>query len=163
MNLNAEQRLQLLEDRNAIQELEYRYAIAIDRDQLDMLNEVFDSNAHFIYQGFGDFSGLEKLKGLIQQNATFLDATQHMVMSTSITVRDDTAECYCYVQAQHIRRSLAPEFMLLMGGNYHDKLQRKDGRWLITERNMTTLWGMGNPAVLNMPDDSDFIHGLSAG
>jgi hypothetical protein len=162
MSNTAEQRLQLLEDRNAIQELEIRYAMAIDQHNFELLDSVFAANADFIYQGFGEFTGVEKFKALVQKNDAFLDATHHMVMSQSITVTGDVATCYCYVQAQHIRQSLAPDIMLLMGGNYADKLERIDGHWLIVERNMSTLWGMGNPAVLDMPADTAFIQSVSA-
>ena len=162
MTTNDKQRLQLLEDQFAIQQLEYRYARAIDQCDHDLLNKVFTQDAVFIYDAIGESTGLDAFKAAIESNWPILDATHHMIFSPTIIVEGNTAHCSCYAQAQHIRTDFAPDFMLLMGGNYEDDLQRIDGEWLITKRIMKTVWGIGNPAILGMDEKTAFVLNVRA-
>jgi hypothetical protein len=79
-----------------------------------------------------------------------LDATHHMVTNTSVNVDGDRATSRAYFQAQHVKLSLAPDSQLLMAGWVDDELERRAGRWCITDRRWHSSWSSGNRGVLGL-------------
>jgi len=139
-----------------IQQVVYKYAIAIDTREIDLLDECFAKDGKFHMADAGVFS-CEEYKALCRKVLPALDATQHVVGPPMIEIEGDTAVSRSYFIAQHARNSLAPNPLLLIGGWYDDEFTRIDGQWRITKRIGTPAWYDGNPAVLG---DSNTPGGL---
>ena len=139
-----------LRDVHEIAQILYRYAVAVDTQQLELFDDCFTATARIELQTVGVFDR-EGYRGLCRENLPNLDATQHTIGNPSIQVRGDAAVSRCYFIAQHVRNALAPHPCLVIGGWYDDEFSRINGKWLITSRRGTAAWADGNPAVLGLP------------
>jgi 3-phenylpropionate/cinnamic acid dioxygenase small subunit len=131
----------------AIQQVLYHYAYALDARDYDALDEVFSADAKLHTSG-GTLMSPGQYKSMCASELPKLDATQHMVTNTSVTVDGDRANSRAYFQAQHVKESLAPDSQLLMAGWVDDEFERRAEGWRIVERRWHSAWTSGNPAVL---------------
>jgi 3-phenylpropionate/cinnamic acid dioxygenase small subunit len=138
-----------LRDVHEIAQILYRYAVAVDTQQLELFDDCFTAQARIELQTVGVFDR-EGYRRLCRENLPNLDATQHTIGNPSITVDGDAAVSRCYFVAQHVRNALAPHPCLVIGGWYDDEFSKIDGKWRITSRLGTAAWADGNPAVLGL-------------
>ena len=131
----------------AIQQVLYHYAYALDARDYDALDDVFSEDASLHMSGGTSMSSAQ-YKSMCATELVKLDATHHMVTNTSVTVDGDRATSRAYFQAQHVKRSLAPDSQFLMAGWVDDELERRAEGWRIVERRWHSAWSSGNPAVL---------------
>jgi hypothetical protein len=131
--MNIEERLELLETRNALLDLISGYAQGFDNHDTDLLRNVFHENAVLDLDVFGTFEGID---GIVGAANMFWDAAPHMhhwMANPLIEIDLDAGkasastslDCLCtYVESgtSHI------------GGRYRDNFTRIDGRWWIAER-----------------------------
>lgn len=136
-----------LDSIHEIQQVLYRYAVAIDTQQLDLFDACFVADARIELHNVGIFDR-ETYKRLCREALPDFDATHHVISNPLIKVDGNTARSRCYFTAQHARNNLAPMAFLIIGGWYDDEFSRVNGRWLITNRVGTAAWYDGNPAVL---------------
>jgi hypothetical protein len=86
----------------------------------------------------GEF-GTGQLDGsaaIIEMIRGFLDncgVTQHLLGNVLVDVDGDHATSRAYVQDLHLSRS-DPELTFHTLGDYHDRWERRDGRWWLVER-----------------------------
>lgn len=137
-----ESQLQSLLDKQAITELLYRYARALDRCDLELLKACFHPDSthdHGPFEGTSaDFCtwAIELLHGLT--------ATQHHLGNILIELQGDTARSETYWVAYHripaaaggagIVAGRGTETDLFIGGRYIDRLERRKGEWKIARR-----------------------------
>jgi len=138
-----------LADVHAIEQVLYRYAIAIDTGDLGGLDEVFTPDARLDMSVAGTLTPAE-YRARCERVLTGLDATHHLVASPVVTVDGDTATAHTYYQAQHARNGCPGGPLLLIGGWIDDELVRTAGGWRITRRRGRAVWFDGNPAVLEL-------------
>ena len=131
----------------AIQQVLYHYAYALDARDYDALDDVFSADASLHTSG-GTLMSSAQYKSMCATELVKLDATHHMVTNTSVTVDGDHASSRAYFQAQHVKRSLAPDSQFLMAGWVDDELERRAEGWRIVDRTWHSAWSSGNPAVL---------------
>ena len=139
-----------MSDRQAIQLILSRYAIALDSRALDALDDCFAVGAVIELIGLGVFT-LQDYKGLCEIMVTSLDATQHLVATVVIQIEGSRAHSRCYSTAHHLRNSLSPGHLLTVGGQYDDEWEFTALGWRISRRTATIVWIDGNPAVLGLP------------
>jgi 3-phenylpropionate/cinnamic acid dioxygenase small subunit len=131
----------------AIQQVLYHYAYALDARDYDALDDVFSPDAKLHTSG-GTLMSPAQYKAMCATELVKLDATHHMITNTGVTVDGDRASSRAYFQAQHVKRSLAPDSQLLMAGWVDDELERRAVGWRIVDRRWHSSWSSGNPAVL---------------
>jgi ketosteroid isomerase-like protein len=140
-----------LDDVHAIEQLLYRYAVAIDTRDVDALDDVFTPDARLDMSVAGTMTPAE-YQAKARRVLAELDATHHLIASPIVEVGadGDTATAHCYYQAQHVRNDCADGPLLLIGGWIDDELVRTAEGWRIARRRGRAVWFDGNPAVLGL-------------
>lgn len=139
-----------LQDAYEIEQVIYRYAIAIDTRDWDLLDGCFTPDAVIQMSVAGRYPSPADYREKAKATLATLDATHHVFSSVTVTVEGDHASAHSYYQAQHARNDLAPHSLLMIGGWVRDEFTRVGGRWLITSRKGTAVWFDGNPSVLSL-------------
>jgi hypothetical protein len=138
-----------LADVHAIEQLLYRYAIAIDTRQLDLLDEIFTPDAHLDMSVAGTLTPTQ-YKAKAEIELAKLNATHHLIASPVVVVDGDRATAHTYYQAQHARNGCPGGPLLMVGGWIDDELVRTGAGWRIRARRGRAVWFDGNPAVLGL-------------
>lgn len=143
-------RIQYLYDVHCIEQVINRYVIGLDTRNIPLMQRCFTDNAQMEIPGAGRMTPAE-YAAMCEQSLTRLDATHHQLGPVTVEVTGDTARARCYLTAQHVVSSLAPEGLFTIGAWYDDELVRDGQEWKISKRVGTAVWCDGNPAVLGMP------------
>ncbi|MGI4747183.1 MAG: nuclear transport factor 2 family protein [Janthinobacterium lividum] len=138
--------LQQISDRLEIQDLLVEYCHAIDRHEWDALDEVFTSDAIIDYTEMVPFKGsVAETKAFLSESLKGLQATQHIVSTSKITIDGDRAH----------GRTVCTNPMVLPGGHvmivglwYKDEFVRTDKGWRISARYEENCWRFNVPAGL---------------
>jgi hypothetical protein len=140
-----------LADVHAIEQVLYRYAIAIDTGDLAALDEVFTPDARLDMSVAGTLTPAE-YRARCEEVLAGLDATHHLIASPVVALGPDggTATAHTYYQAQHARNGCPGGALLLIGGWIDDELVRTAGGWRVARRRGRAVWFDGNPAVLGL-------------
>lgn len=148
-----EQKLQELLDREAIKELRYKYAQALDYQDWTLLESLTLATLDT------DFT----LWGIPPQKSTQADfinsfkhnlsreglKTQHIFSNFRIKVNGDTATCNSYLLAQHYIQGFEGGEEFFLRAEYSDKLVRTNDGWKISAVTLAALFYLsGNPAIL---------------
>lgn len=119
-------------DERRIERALIELARAMDARDWDAMNQILASDA------VGDF-GTGRLEGsaaIIELIRGFMDncgVTQHLLANILVDVDGDHATSRAYVQDLHLSRS-NPDLTFHTLGDYHDRWERRDGRWWLVER-----------------------------
>ncbi len=119
-------------DERDIERALIRFARAMDDRDWNGLSKILAEDA------VGDF-GTGRLEGsaaIIELIRGFLDncgVTQHLLGNVLVDVDGNHATSRAYVQDLHLSRS-NPELTFHTLGDYHDRWERRDGRWWLVER-----------------------------
>ncbi|MHA6800177.1 nuclear transport factor 2 family protein [Bounagaea algeriensis] len=120
----VEQRLQRLEDIDAIRQLDAAYCRLLDSGDWDGLVELFTPD--------GEFIGLDRVRGQDELRRFFstlaeggLTAFWHHVTNHEITIDGDTAEVRSALWQPCVQNGVPH----VAAGAYHDQLVRRDGHW----------------------------------
>jgi 3-phenylpropionate/cinnamic acid dioxygenase small subunit len=139
-------------DRLAIQEVMFRYGMAIDRRDWNLYRQVFTDDAIIDYS---DSSGARTdLEGAVKWLAEVLEpfaALQHNMTNHVVEVEGDTARSCTYFLAFHMMADgNGAETVLTVGGFYQDRLRRVAPGWRIAERVELSAW-MDGPYPEGVP------------
>ena len=137
-------RIRQLTDRDEIRDLMARYARAVDRNDMDLLREVYHPDA---YDDHGDYRGdLEGLVGYVTEKVGGAPQVMHFLGQILVEFGGpDVAVVETYFMTAH---TLGPEasaaygvedggagpLQLSMFGRYVDRVERRDGVWRIARR-----------------------------
>jgi hypothetical protein len=152
MELEA-QLLKLL-DKEAIREATLRYSRGIDRHDDEIMAQAYHPDAvddHGAY--IGEAVGLIKSAGELHSRE--FTVHHHYLLNQTIELDGDTAhgETY-YITA--LRRKSGP--IVLGGGRYIDRFERRDGQWAVAERACVFEW-VGELPPSSTIDTSMFLKG----
>ena len=151
-------RLQALIDRQDILDVLHQYAHACDRSDEARIADVYHSEArdnHGQYHGLGkDFA-----KVVCDGNMTDRDTMSHLMGQSQITIDGDKAGAETYFNATIARMADGERYVDMMGGRYIDKLERRDGRWRISDRICTCEWSMTLKVENEWQRDRGFVCG----
>jgi 3-phenylpropionate/cinnamic acid dioxygenase small subunit len=140
-----------LQDKQEITEICYRYGLVLDSRDWSSLSTVFTSDAEAYYLDMAPCIGYQAIEDTCSSALGALDRSQHLIgnVVVSLTGDDpDTAECICYLQAQHVKTGTDGGDNFIIAGRYLDRLVRTADGWRIKERRLEGMWTDGNPAVV---------------
>jgi len=124
------------------------YALAVDTQQWDLFDRVFVEDVHADFGGAAKWQDLASLKRDFAAIHSPFRATQHTTTNHQAVVSGDRANAISYVHGRFIRPVPAGGDMFESCGWYDDKLARTASGWRIVHRTCRTIWGGGNPRVL---------------
>lgn len=120
-------RIDRLESLDAIRQLASRYALLLDRRDMDGLVDLFVPDIRVTRTEYGH----EALRALLDGLARQFTTSVHLVGNHTIDfVDDDHAEGFVYCRAEH---EYGDEWIIVMV-EYSDRYERRDSRWLFTGR-----------------------------
>jgi SnoaL-like domain len=135
--------LQLLLDRQAIQDCLARYCRAVDRMDRELLLSVYHPDAaedHLaVVGGVNEF--VEWVFARYNQN---LLMSHHAIHNHTCDLVGDIAHCETYWTYRAIYSE--PPSASQLGGRYIDKFERRKGRWAIAVRKIVMDWMIEDPA-----------------
>jgi uncharacterized membrane protein (GlpM family) len=144
------------EDKLAIAETIYRYAVGIDTRDFALYRSIF---AEDIAIDFSSYSGgrattmtRDQWVAGVVPLFTGLAATQHSMTNPLAEIHADNATCRMYMQAHHVLDMTDPASWFTIGGYYDDTLVRSaagPAGWLITGVTLTVLWRRGDPSIMD--------------
>ena len=128
------QRIQAMEDIEAIKQLKYRYWFSCDSRDIDGIRDCFDSNNLLIDFGFiGQFTQIDDFIAVFEQLACHsgqLDMHHGSGAEIKLT-GPDTATGRWRMRFQLLQTK--EKLWQLMNGYYQDSYSRVDGQWKITK------------------------------
>lgn len=128
-----------VDDRAAICDLIYRYAVACDRRDFAAIAACFTVDAQAEYSGVQLRRGVKHIVEHLQP-LTRLAATQHIVGTILIEVTGDVASATSYAVANLVRVVDSGHQLVRRGLSYTDRLIHTDTGWLITDRIHRVTW-----------------------
>ncbi|OBK64268.1 hypothetical protein A5653_23240 [Mycobacterium colombiense] len=150
-------RLRYLEDRTAVLDCVMNQARGHDRHDTELMASVYfengvDEHGPVVKPGpeYGDYAN--------QAHSTVFEDHLHNITTHTCDINGDEAHCESYViGAMRVKNA---NTVLLMGGRYLDRLERRDGVWKIAVRRCTVEWTMnGDCSVLAAGGVKGFIKG----
>lgn len=131
-----EERIAILEDRAAIQDLVAVYFRASDDDDYAVMAQCFSRNARFEASGFDDAAGRDGIVALIKAARAGMGQTVHTPNYVHIAFTGaDTAEG---MVCAHLELGLG-DATYFGAVRYIDRYEREDGRWRIAVRAMKVV------------------------
>jgi uncharacterized protein (TIGR02246 family) len=131
--MTLEERLQRLEDRDAIHQLFVDYGRHLDAGDIDAYASLFTEDGEVMLGPMGRTQGRENIHALMSR---VLDgrvgSTYHLISSPRVALDGDTATSE--VMWTVIQRDAEGKPELTSLGRHIDKLRKVDGAWLIAER-----------------------------
>lgn len=133
-------------DRLAIAETLALYCRGIDRCDPQQLAAAFTPDAAIDY-GDGARPVAEVIPGLMAGLGA-MRVTQHNITNMVMRIHGERAKAETNCVALHIIPSPEGEIELVVGGRYLDRLEKREGRWLIAERLYVMDWNRSGPATM---------------
>ena len=152
--MNTDISLRMLIDKQAISEVIYRYARALDRCDLELLKSCFHEDSTHDH---GEFEGSSRdfcdwAMALLRR----LTATQHHIGNILIDLDGERANAETYWVAYHripaeaggsgVVAGRGEETDLFIGGRYIDRMELRNGTWKIARRVGIHDWQRFEPA-----------------
>lgn len=136
----------LAEDEAAIRRLAALYARAMDRNEPQLLAEIFSAEALLEGPGFA-MQGHAQICAVPAMLRGMYGRTQHQIHQQTVTVQGDSAEAETYCSAHHLTvQGDGSASNLVWAMRYHDQLRREDGRWRLLRRTALIDWTETRPA-----------------
>ena len=135
-------------DRFEVVEAVYRFAAAIDHRDWQAYRAVFTDEIMIDYSSYRKESiGTMRAEDWVARATRLfpgLDASQHTISNSLVTIATDEATCNSYVRAEH---ALDGE-LFTIGGHYTHGLVRASDVWLIHSVTLSVAWSQGDSELL---------------
>jgi hypothetical protein len=154
--------LQSVADRLEIDELLTVYAQAVDDRDWGRLDAVFAPDAQLDYRSAGGIrGGFPEVRQWLSEVLPLFTWTQHLVTNRSVTIEPDqrTARARSDFHNPNEMVVAGEPWLFVVGGRYHDTLERLPVGWRISRRVEETLWWHNPmpglpPIPYPLPDDA---------
>ena len=122
-------------DRLAIQDVQVRYATALDSRDWPLLSTCFLADAQVHYASSPVLEGFEATRAFCDRALSPYRITQHLLGNHVAAIDGDTAMASCTLQAIHVTPGDTEIFTFF--GTYSDTLVRTAEGWRIATRTLT--------------------------
>ena len=129
-------------DRIAVQDLLAAYLDAIDRFDWPAVGACFAPDARASYGGAEAISGRERIVDMLRSHH-LADASTHLLGGVVVAPEREGVRARSTVVAHIVRGGV----LRIRGLRYEDRLERRRGAWLITDRVHSLQWMAEAPAV----------------
>lgn len=145
---------QELSDRFEIQDLLFRYADLVDKQDIEALRQVFTDDAHIDYSAMGGSVGdLEETLAFLKASLTseLFPNTQHLNANVQVELDGDTAKgrVMCFNPMEMALPDGVRQTFFL-GLWYVDEYRRTDSGWRISRRAEEKSWVFNAPDFMNL-------------
>jgi ketosteroid isomerase-like protein len=145
----ADPALQQLLDERAIGVQLATLARILDTRAWSRVPEVVAEDVRFDYTNSGaDVAGRDALLANFRRFLDVCGPSQHLLGSLIVEVDGDRAVSRSYVQARHRAKDPADPRLFDSNGEYVDRWERRDGRWLMVHRHAIWASQSGDPSVI---------------
>jgi len=127
-------------DEVVIRQLAVRYARAIDRNEPELLGELFTPDAVIEGPGFlmNGLDEIRKVPGMLRKMYSF---TIHVVHQQTVMISGDSAESETYCTANHLMdQGEGKASNLIWSIRYQDSIKRRAGAWRFARRMLIIDW-----------------------
>ena len=152
MVTTLEERIEILWAKDRIRELALRYCRACDRNDPDLLQSVYHPDA-VDEHGFNTSKTAREFLDAMPAMRKRMNGLQHNVTNHLIHVDGDHAEGEVYVLAYHRYEGANGPELLVTGGRYLDRYERRAGDWKIAHRRCVDDWSVKLPAPPKASND----------
>ena len=133
------ERLQRLADTQEIHEVLLRWCRGIDRGDEELMRSAYHPDA-VDEHGANTYTGETAARAYIEKHRRAFKRHMHLTLNTLIEVDGDTATAESYMIASLVPNRSGPEALMLAGGRYLDRLERRAGEWRLIHRHMIMEW-----------------------
>jgi uncharacterized protein (TIGR02246 family) len=144
---SVEDRLQALEDRQAISDLMLAFGAALDAKDWDAYAELFLEDGSFTIEGQPRF-GREEIVAGPRRDLDRYAALQHYSTNHKVALAGDAATSSHYLIAVHVGDSGEPTVHGDAGGRYDCKCVRTPAGWRFADVELTAIWRAGEPFII---------------
>ncbi len=141
--------LQTLLDRQAIHDCLLRFCRGMDRFDRDLYLSAFHADAEIAAGPYvGDAAGCWIWAMPMHRDGQVL--THHALLNHHVEIDGDTAHSECYYQfvaRNHPWEEGGAETVMLAGGRYIDRLEKRGGEWKIALRTNVIEWSCLQPSL----------------
>jgi hypothetical protein len=135
-------RLQQLLDKQEIHEVLLRWCRGLDRGDEALMASAYHPEA-IDEHGDNTYTASSAGPGYVRKHLRSFKRHMHLTLNTLIEVEGDTATAESYMIASLVPNQPGPEQLLLAGGRYLDRLERRAGQWRLVHRHMIMEWRTG--------------------
>ena len=141
---DANAALQSLLDRQAIEEVLYKYSSAVDSfDNAGVRSTLADDIwAHY---GIGEpVDERRRTRQWISEATSTVIWQHHLLNIYPVDIDGDSAKAISYLTSYQVFKE-NPDGAIILVARYHDELKRTAGEWKLSRRIMEVLWGESRP------------------
>lgn len=147
--MTQDARMAALLDRQDIHDCLLRFCRGMDRFDRELYLSAFHPDAVVAAGPYvGDVAGCWNWAQPMHQAGQIL--TQHLLLNHHVDIDGDLAHSECYYQfvgRNHPWEEGGAETVMLAGGRYIDRLERRDGHWRIALRTNIIEWSCVQPSL----------------
>lgn len=133
--MSMEERIQMLEDKEAIRDIIYRYVWLLDEKKWDELSSLFCEDSKLIVHPWGEWNGRKGVKDFFLRNIpSERPSGRHCITNIMTSVFGDKAESKNYFDSTGERQGRS---MVVAGWHYDKLVKREDGKWYFKEREIS--------------------------
>jgi hypothetical protein len=112
-------------DRASIQELRFRYHVAVNEKQLDAIPQLFAEEAEVEFEGIGSARGIDSIETLYREVVGQSPFIKQFIHNHVITLDGDTASGLSYLDARTVRDGES----ILVAARFDDEYVRVGEEW----------------------------------
>ena len=135
-------------DKQAIYEVVMRYCRGIDRLDFDLVRGAYHPDGIDHHTGFD--GSVEEYISWVRPKLELLGGTMHHIGNHLVELHGDLAISESYSTATHWGHPTGGDFT--SGARYVDLMERRDGRWAITERWAVREWTRSDEGRMIRPE-----------
>jgi uncharacterized protein (TIGR02246 family) len=139
-----------MNDDDSIRRLCALYALAVDRNQPELLAGLFTADAVIEGPGFA-MHGREEIRAIPGMLRQTYSLTLHLVLNQVFEIAGDIAVGETCSLANHLSGSGDAASNLVWALRYQDRLRREDGEWRFERRRILIDWTETRPARIPPP------------